>query len=357
MKWPRTKDALGFDDTRLMLIGIPVVAFMLCTILFAGQIEKEGAAAIYLYCLPISVVYTTLFWIAFRAIICHGMLKYPSREDTKRRLIYQSILIIVAWLILDALASKSIDKLVHQLTAITDPPNIVKNIATLLVTAMIIAIYEAMRFQELLRRAEVDKTRLAQEHTQSQLQGLKDQVNPHFLFNSLNTLAQLIPEDAQRAESFVQQLSKVYRYILDIRNEPLIRLREELNFLDAYFHLHKERFGDNLRIHQTIPTPYHDYMIVPLSLQLLIENAIKHNEISNAHQLDIQLFVDNNEQLVVQNNLKPKAFETSKSTKLGLQNIQNRYRLSLNQSILIQKTEEYFTVKIPLIKVKTFSTP
>lgn len=154
---------------------------------------------------------------------------------------------------------------------------------------------------------------------------LKTQVNPHFLFNNLNTLCSIIPENPEQAVDFVQQLSKVYRHILEVKDEKSIPLKEEMAVLEAYAFLLKTRFGDNLEINMEVdPTKMED-MIVPLSLQLLMENAIKHNIVSQDKPLKIIVkVIDGN--LVVTNNLQKKN-QIIESTGIGLTNIRNRYKL------------------------------
>ena len=181
------------------------------------------------------------------------------------------------------------------------------------------------------------------------MEGLKSQVNPHFLFNSLNTLIYIIPENTDRAIQFVQKLSKVYRYILEIRDKKLIPLEEELDFLHSYIFLLKERFGDNLEVNLSIPSDILVQQVVPLSLQILFENAIKHNIISDKHPLKIEVFFKD-EKLVVQNNLQLKK-QAMPSTKVGLQNIKNRYAFFTDEKVDINDDGPYFKVTLPLIKM------
>ena len=137
---------------------------------------------------------------------------------------------------------------------------------------------------------------------QSQLQGLKSQVNPHFLFNSLNVLSSLVHRDADLAEKFIRQLSDVYRYILDSRGKESVPIPEELETLRAYLFLMDIRFGTALHTNISIPDQAQGY-IAPLTLQMLVENALKHNEISKANPLNIDIFIENNDWIVVRNNL------------------------------------------------------
>ena len=176
---------------------------------------------------------------------------------------------------------------------------------------------------------------------------LKNQLDPHFLFNSLNVLSSLIEENPKKAQEFTVALSKIYRYVLDQKDKNLISIEEELNFAKLYVSLLKMRFEDAIIINFKIDADMNDFRIVPLSLQLLLENAIKHNIISDQKPLQIDIFKEGN-YLTVQNSYQKKqTFE--KSTGIGLQNIMQRYNLVSNLEIKIKQTNEYYIVKLPLI--------
>ena len=173
-------------------------------------------------------------------------------------------------------------------------------------------------------------------------------MNPHFLFNNLNTLLSLIPENPKHAADFVQQLSKVYRHILEVKDEKSILLRKEMEVLEAYYFLLKTRFGENLTVNIDIPCEKLDKQVVPLSLQLLMENAIKHNIVSESRPLLVNIFTENGS-LVFDNNLQMKN-QVSESTGIGLDNIRNRYKLLGNKQVKVTETATNFTVSIPLIE-------
>lgn len=176
---------------------------------------------------------------------------------------------------------------------------------------------------------------------------LKNQLDPHFLFNSLNVLSSLIEENLKKAQEFTVALSKIYRYVLDQKDKNLISVEEELNFAKLYVSLLKMRFEDAIIINFQTDADMNDFRIVPLSLQLLLENAIKHNIISDQKPLKIAIFKEDN-YLVVQNTYQKKqTFE--KSTGIGLQNIMQRYNLVSNLEINIKQTNEHYIIKLPLI--------
>ncbi|MEM6966702.1 MAG: histidine kinase [Bacteroidota bacterium] len=176
---------------------------------------------------------------------------------------------------------------------------------------------------------------------------LKNQINPHFLFNSMNILSALIPKDAQKAVAFTNQFSKLYRSLLQLREQQLISLEEELEFVNAFLHLQKIRFDEALHLKMDIDHA-RGFSLPPFSLQLLVENAIKHNVVSEKNPLTI--FIKREEDfLTVSNNLQPRN-SMEESTGTGLLNLKHRYDLLGMEGMEIQKTENLFEVKIPLIE-------
>ena len=201
---------------------------------------------------------------------------------------------------------------------------------------------------EKLTEARTLLINLQKENLQSQFDVLKQQVNPHFLFNSLNVLTSLIKLEPDLAEKFSEQLSKVYRYVLENKDNELVDLNTELNFLDAYIFLLHIRFVDKLRVNINIPEDRRGDQIIPLAMQLLFENAIKHNIMSKSEPLTIDVFIDSDNYLNIVNNLQERPSQLI-STGVGLKNIQNRYLLLNNTEPVFEKTETHFIAKVPLV--------
>ncbi|MBN2683103.1 MAG: PAS domain S-box protein [Bacteroidales bacterium] len=219
---------------------------------------------------------------------------------------------------------------------------------------------ELERMNNTLEKSVADRTRqlteantqllkVQKENLQSQFEVLKQQVNPHFLFNSLNVLTSLIKIDPDLAESFTERLSKVYRYVLENKEKDLVSLSTELEFLNAYLFLLEIRFMEKLLIEIKIDKSYYDYQILPIAIQLIIENAIKHNTFSKIHPLKIQIFVDENMRLNIINNLNLRETKFV-STGVGLENIKRRYALVSDKKSDFIKTKDHFIAKLPLIK-------
>jgi len=201
---------------------------------------------------------------------------------------------------------------------------------------------------ESLTEARTQLITLQKENLQSQFDVLKQQVNPHFLFNSLNVLTSLIKLEPDLAEKFSEHLSKVYRYVLENKDNELVDLNTELIFLDAYIFLLNIRFVNKLKVNIDIPESKRSYQVIPLAMQLLIENAIKHNIMSKSKPLHIDIFIDKQNFLNIVNNLQERPTQII-STGIGLKNIQNRYLLLNNTEPVFEKTETHFIAKVPLV--------
>ncbi|ARK12882.1 histidine kinase [Fibrella sp. ES10-3-2-2] len=207
---------------------------------------------------------------------------------------------------------------------------------------------DSSRYQTQLARSEKEREELRVANLQSQFDVLKQQVNPHFLFNALNSLSALISEDPHQAEIFVDKLSGVYRYILRANSEPLTTLAAELDFIDAYFHLLQTRHGAGLSLSLTIDPAQNNCRLPPLTLQLLVENAVKHNVVSPKRPLTIQIRTDETGQLLVANNRQPKTTRAL-SNGVGLSNIVAKYQILNFPPPIIEETPGRFAVRLSLL--------
>ncbi|HTS43207.1 MAG TPA: histidine kinase [Puia sp.] len=197
---------------------------------------------------------------------------------------------------------------------------------------------------EMLRNEQLEKAK-----AQAELEALKNQIDPHFIFNSLNTLSYLIEDNPAKAKQFNDYMSEAYRYILQNKGRELVLLREEISFIEDYFSLLKIRFENAIQLHLRIPDQEFDhYLIPPISLQVLIENAIKHNEFSDEIPLIIEIFLEHDE-LKVRNEIRKKVLRKP-SSGIGLHNLNERYKLLTNKPIII-KEEKEFSVGLTVLKI------
>lgn len=199
------------------------------------------------------------------------------------------------------------------------------------------------------KNSEVAKEQLKTQIVTHRYNALREQINPHFLFNSLNVLTDLVYEDQDLAVKFIRQMSDLYRYVLMARNEDAVELSREKEFAESFAFLLKTRFENGLNINLDFKVKSNE-QFVPMALQLLIENAVKHNEASMANPLTIDVS-RSGDYLIVENNIQPKAKEED-STKQGLENLKNRYAFLSDKTLEVKKTETTFEVKLPILTLE-----
>lgn len=215
--------------------------------------------------------------------------------------------------------------------------------AALTVNLALITHYFILRWKEGLVQAE----RLEKEKSMMRFHNLKNQVNPHFLFNSLSSLQSLVKSNPDLATQYISHLSKVYRYVLQNKTKEVVSLQTELSFIEHYISLLTIRYGEALQIRMKLGNEVRDKGIVMITLQMLIDNAIKHNEIHSQAPLSIDVF-DEEDYLVVQNNLQKRG-TISTSNQQGLEQLQSLYSYLSERPVRIEQTNDQFIVKIPLL--------
>ncbi|WP_090753251.1 histidine kinase [Nonlabens sp. Hel1_33_55] len=223
-----------------------------------------------------------------------------------------------------------------------------------IITLVITLIFHAFYFYKELQKSKIKEQKVIAGSATAQFDALKNQLDPHFLFNSLNVLVSLIEENPEAAVNFTTSLSKVYRYVLEQRCKGLVSLEEELVFARTYVRLLKMRFEDSLDISIPATVSNSDLQIVPLSLQLLIENAVKHNIINDSQPLKLSIY-EEGIHLIIENNLQEKSV-VSTGTGVGLNNIASRYSLLTSDQMKIEKTRETFKVTLPLLDKSQIQT-
>ncbi len=223
-------------------------------------------------------------------------------------------------------------------------------ISEYVIFVIIAAILYAVSFFKAWRSEVQQKEEVKRESLALQYKVLQEQINPHFLFNSLNVLGSLIDIDIEKAKNFTRELSTFYRDVLHFKNQDIISLNEEIAFVKKYIYLQQIRFGEALHV-DIIANDKIDGKVIPLSLQSLVENAIKHNQMSMADPLRIVIAISDDYELVVENNLQPKTV-TEKSSQTGLKNLAGRYEYLTEKEMVITQSDSYFRVSMPLIRMK-----
>ena len=217
-----------------------------------------------------------------------------------------------------------------------------------ILNAFLTTFYEGIRLFNNWKHSLVESERLEKESMTAKFEALKNQVNPHFLFNSLNTLSSLVYSDTEKAEKFIDEFASIYRYILDNRDRIAVSLSEEIKFIKSYIYLQKIRFGDCLVFNMKIDTAKLNHVLPTLSLQLLVENAIKHNVVTSEKPLEIEI-ADEGFFIVVKNNLQLRD-EKVESVGVGIENLKQRYQLISGQVPSFEIVNEHYIAKLPLIQ-------
>ncbi len=339
------------NDRKLLFYG-PLVLWAVATLFFNLPTLCTDSYVVTKFLIVglISVYFT---WFMARWLIIKVRQQYPGIEKIQQRLIALGLLSIPALIVL-----------VTQRLLFFDYFNITNSPKfdwfhsetlfmvglNLFYIAIIFAIYESRYFfrQWLISKRQTEE--LSRANLEMQLDSLKNQVQPHFLFNSLNTLQALVKSNENKtAVRFIGDLSQVYRYLLQSNEQQLISLEKELEFTYAYFSLLKTRFEDGITLEVNIDPSCRHTQIPPLTLQLLVENAVKHNVVSSSKPLNIRIFTDQNKFLVIHNNLQRKPNNSIPSPKKGLTNISSKYSLLGQPEVQIFEKEKVFEVRIPLI--------
>lgn len=219
---------------------------------------------------------------------------------------------------------------------------------TIIISLLYNAIYSSEYFFNKWKNTVIEAEELKRQNLIAEYESLKDLINPHFLFNSLNTLIGLINDDKKVAIQYGEHFAKVYRYLLDNRDIQLLPLKEEINIIEKLTFLFQKRYGNSFKATINVKPELMALLIAPLTLQMLIENAIKHNIISKANPLNIEIFNEDDNYIVVKNNIQKKN-KNKKTTKIGLETIKKRYQFITKSEVIIIEGQEEFIVKIPLV--------
>lgn len=280
--------------------------------------------------------------------------KFLWKEHSKKRLIIGALgsvvitmigLVVLRFITLVVILGKAVESFLNDSSAST------YYTFGLAVTLIVSLVFHAIFFYKALSETKVKEQQIVAKTETAKYESLKSQIDPHFLFNSLNVLTSLIGENPAQAEKFTTKLSKVYRYVLEQKNKDLIDLGEELQFAKTYMELLKMRFENAVIFEIPEKASNAELKIIPLSLQLLLENTIKHNVVSEDNPLKV-VITESDGYLVITNNYNPKTI-LEQGTKVGLNNIIDRYNLITLKKVSVEKTSDSFTVKLPLLTQKT----
>jgi Histidine kinase len=330
----------------LTILLVPSVVFMLNYVYFGAA--YYSSIKVFAFATAITLV-TTFILSQLQIMLGNKMRnKYPEYEQTYRRIFTWSFLILPItpiFLVLLFLLYKQIHFPAEVQKDGWKWALLVGFVADIIGVAFNEGVYTFSKWKENIQEAE----QLKKANLQTQFESLKNQVNPHFLFNTINTLSSLIHEDKQRAGQFIDEMSNVYRYLLRNNEEELVSLSTELKFIQSYYHLLKTRYGNGIEMKLNIEGNPGNYLLPPLTLQLLVENAVKHNNVLKESPLVIEINNRDDGWLVVKNNLQKKTSRVD-SSKIGLNNIKEKFRLLEQPDVVINETPTEFIVMLPLLE-------
>jgi LytS/YehU family sensor histidine kinase len=280
-------------------------------------------------------------------VVLFAYLPSQGKEASKRLSISKPLLISLLVLPLVATLLIYYD-IPHLETPATDPLDFVRTLSAALMIDILIATACILIRISTTTQRELREERELKHRTEYQYERLKQQINPHFLFNSLGILDYLVQEhETERASAFIRKLAGIYRYMLNNDQKPLVKIGEELEFANMYIDLLAERFPQGMKFEIEVEREFADKYVVPCALQLLVENATKHNVVSEDSPLCVRIAIEGG-YLVVRNNLQIRT-HGQPSTRLGLENIRRQYLDITRRDIVVQKTENEFIVKLPIV--------
>ncbi|HTE28058.1 sensor histidine kinase [Flavitalea sp.] len=328
------------------IIAMPFVAWLLNYILYDERLYTDWR--IWLFSFPFICFLGFLTWLLQIWCLDKIQARFPALNQTATR-----VLILMGLSALAVTFSLFIIFFIYDYFAIIGYRNSRQDrrlglILGISVNLIYITLCEVFYSIDKYKENLAEKELLEHMNVMQEFENLKSQVNPHFLFNCFNTLSSLMFENKQEAEIFLDELSKVYRYLLRTNVGGVATLANEIKFISSYYQLLKTRHGDALHMQLEIDKKYHNYLLPSFSLQLLVENAVKHNVASRQHPLKLEIFTTSGNQLVVNNNLQPK-IKKERSTSIGLNNIRHKYKLMQQPGFQVVEGERNFMVVLPLV--------
>ena len=341
---------MKFKPTKLQtysfVASMPIIDFLLNYIIYDDRIFHS--LNIWLISFPLIFGIGILSWATHVMISEKILINYPGLNQSGIRIVllafclipFMSACIVFIFMLYDSL---------HILGYKMSVTDLKLGLAVgFSINLIFETLYETDYILEKYKESLQEKEAIHQMAMQQEFDTLKSQVNPHFLFNCFNTLSSLIGEDKTKAEAFLNELSKVYRYLLQNNEDGLSTLQTEVQFVQSYYRLLQTRHGDAVQLNIEIDKRYDLYLLPSMSLQLLIENVVKHNVVSKSAPLEIDIFTIAGNKLVVNNNLMRRVAKAP-SNKVGLENIKAKYLLLNQPGFQVMEDEKNFTVVLPLI--------
>jgi len=328
---------------KYLFILIPLVAILIVGIyLISYGISDPGTSIAYIVH---GVVMTAGIWLGCMTIVMYLWNKFPWEESPFLHLILE-IILILSYTVAFSSALYLLERKFGNLHRVENMG--MEVFITITITLLITSIHESIFFYQQWKFNFSRSVRLEKDNIEARFEALRAQINPHFLFNSLNSLTTMV-EDNKQVVDYIGNLSDLLRYMLKSGEKELVLVRDEISILNSYIYLQKMRFPDTLKVKVIVPESFYHHAIPPLVLQMLVENSIKHNVISIEKPLQVEITA-NKDTITVSNNLQRKG--GVESTGQGLINITGRYRFFTSRKVEITETSDRFTVSIPLLQIE-----
>ncbi len=329
------------------LCSMPFITLALCYIMYHDRLWHE--IGIWLVAYPIIYVLGFISWRLHYVYDYWLIVRFPSLKETRKRVLYKfaiNFMIMTPSVLLILFTFHT-----FHIYGYSIQENDLKYgyLVGLAVNIIFESLWEVIYIIEKVKDTVSEKEQIEQLQLQQEFDVLKEKVNPHFLFNSFNTLSSLITEDKNQAEKFLDELSKVYRYLLRNNESGMSTVEEESKFIRSYAKLLQTRHADGFKLDMQIDPVFKDKEIPSLSLQLLVENAVKHNIISKLQPVHVQIRSTSDGYLTVVNNLRKKTRSSVDSTGIGLANIRDKYNLLHRNDITVEETADQFKVTLPML--------
>lgn len=328
------------------LFSMPLISLVLNLVLYEDRLWKDYRVG--LYSGPLIFLIGVGSWYLHLQYANWVEKKYPALNQSRQRAIRKALVqffVMSPSVLLIFLLYNQFHILGYHLKNIDLLKGLLVGIC---VNIVFETLFEADYVFSKMKESVHEKETMQELAINQEFDALKNQVNPHFLFNCFNTLSSLISVDKSRAELFLNELSKVYRYLLKNNEEGVSTVASEIKFIESYYKLLQTRHGEAVHLNVNIDKHYESYLLPSLTLQLLIENAVKHNVLSKSKPLVIDIFTSAGNKLVVNNNLQRRTVKAP-SNKVGLENIKAKYALLKQPGFQIMEDEKNFTVVLPLI--------
>jgi len=326
----------------IRFVGISIISVLSIFVDSAYAHPEAGLLKAFI----VSFIRTALIWNGSMLIIQYAIGRFSMFKETFKLIAFQVIALVVFVLVVEFGEIYTVENYLKIQLKGSEKSTLY--IGSLLITFMISAIYASTAFfiqwkENLLRTQALEKANL-----EAQYETLRNQVNPHFLFNSLNTLLMLV-NDNPVASRYVESISEIMRYMVQSRDKDAVLLRDELKIARDYIFIQQSRFGDKLKVEFDVPESFYHYAIPPLALQMLLENTIKHNVVSKEDPLAVKVFIHEHLFIVIENTIKAK-LDKEPSTGIGLDNIRNRYLHLTGKNIQVKQANGKFSVMLPLFE-------